>query len=679
MKGLYMEIIRTEQLDFTYSGANEKALDNINFCIESGEIVTLCGASGCGKSTLLRNLKKVIAPFGTKKGNIFYKGTLLENVQEDIQVREIGFVSQSADNQIVTDRVYHELSFGLESLGYDNDIIRRRVGEIATFFGITDWFYKDVNELSGGQKQILCLASIMTMLPQVIILDEPTSQLDTIAAGEFVNMLLKINRELGITIIITEHRLDEILPYSDRVIVMDKGKIVANDTPDKVCLELREMKHRMFLSMPVPVRIWNGCNNSGNKCPLTINEGRKWLENYVREQDICIVNDKTDRELNKVQYNEYALRARELWFKYDKNGKDILKGVNLNVKLGEIYGILGGNGAGKSTLLSLLCGNRSAYRGKIKCEGRVCMLPQDPKSLFVKKTVRDELEEVVEIKKSHGSNASKNVERCEKEFDECELGNIIKVCRLNELLERNPYDLSGGEQQRVALAKIMLTNPEIILLDEPTKGLDNEYKLELGKMLREMTMRGKTIIMVSHDIEFCGEWTDRCGLFFDGNIISEAGHREFFSNNSFYTTATNRMARNVIDNAIVPSDIVDIYAKSACLKTKQCIENYEKNDDIENYEKNDKQENIEEKKENANYRQDNIRKEKDNINYKKENELDDNNILKSRIDKRFLITAIMIIVAIPFTIYAGIYCFEKIFVYIFACIIGMYSTIFCYL
>lgn len=654
--GIKMEIIRIEQLDFTYSGNTEKALENINLCIEAGEIITLCGASGSGKSTLLRNLKSVLAPFGEKKGKIFYKGELLENVDEETQVKEIGFVSQSADNQIVTDKVYHELAFGLESLGCDNETIRRRVGEMATFFGITDWFYRDVNELSGGQKQILCLASIMTMLPEVIILDEPTSQLDTIAAGEFINMLLKINRELGITIIITEHRLEEILHYSDRAIVMDNGTIIANDTPRNVCLELRNRKHKMFLSMPASVRIWNGCMNSGDKCPITINEGRIWLEEYASEYEKLScgkAENSTDTKINSLydinegsgedNEEQKVLYAKDVWFKYDKNDRDILKGVNVSISKGEIYGILGGNGAGKSTLLSVLCGIRKPYRGRVKVIGKISMLPQEPKALFVKKNVRQELDEVM-------GRSDKNVSKTSDKNDNDVLKGIedvINICRLEKLLDRNPYDLSGGEQQRVALAKVLLTKPDIILLDEPTKGLDNEYKMVLGNLLKDLTKQGKTIVMVSHDIEFCGEWTDRCGLFFDGNIISQAKRRSFFSNNSFYTTATNRMARNIFSDAIVPEDIINVFRSEDVIQENS--ENFSDKAlppslvDKENKNKDNARDDKSRKKEDIKDSNSNINKSSNLI---------------SKTDKRFLMAALIIVIAIPFTIYAGIHYFD---------------------
>ena len=607
-----MKIFSINQLEFEYPESERKVLNNINLNIEEGEFVTLCGASGCGKSTLLRHLKSVLEPAGQRNGEILFMGKALTECDERSQAENIGFVSQNPDNQIVTDKVWHELAFGLESLGYDNEVIRQRVAEMAAFFGIEDWFYRNVSELSGGQKQLLCLASIMTMLPKVIILDEPTSQLDPIAASEFINMLFKINHELGITIIITEHRLEEIIPQSDRVIVMDSGEIIIDDVPEVMCQKLRDMKHSMLLSMPVPIRVYSSVLYG--KCPLNVNQGRKWLEAYSRENNI-----KKFIEEKNYNFDEEVIELKGICFKYEKNGKDVLKDVSLNVHKGEIYSILGGNGTGKSTLLSVICGIRKPYRGKIKLndDKKIIMLPQNPQTLFVKKTVAENL-----------SDISKDKEQ---------ISEVIKMCRLSEFTDRHPYDLSGGEQQRVALAMVLLTKPDILLLDEPTKGLDNEYKTEFAKIIHQLSDSGKTIIMVSHDVEFCAEFTHRCALFFDGNIVAENVPYRFFKGNSFYTTAANRMSRGIIEGAITASDIIE-----AC-----------KNEDNTDDSVNDLKSN----------------RDKNNINdneIKKEENNPDNEVGKTKdnisqvnaIKKQNIFMAIMFLIAIPITIFSGIYYFD---------------------
>lgn len=601
-----MEIFRINHLEFIYPSAKKPSLHDINLVVEQGEFITLCGESGCGKSTFLRHLKTVLAPKGKKSGKIFFENEDIDECDDKIQAQRIGFVSQSADNQIVTDKVWHELAFGLESLGYSNEQIRQRVAEMASFFGIQNWFYKNVCELSGGQKQILCLASIMTMQPKVIILDEPTSQLDPIAASEFVNMLVKINRELGITIIISEHRLDEVIPVSSRVLVMENGKIIVNDVPEKVCIKLKKMEHKMLHSMPVPMRIFSSVEKDFNKkCPITINSGRVWLEEFGRINGFAAVTSKETENFNTV-----SLEVNNIWFKYEKNENDVLKDVSFTTYEGEIYGILGGNGTGKSTLLSVICGIRKAYRGKILSKKKkIRMLPQNPLSMFVKKTVLEELEEV----------GSKSKDK---------LDEVIRICRLQELLDSHPYDLSGGEQQRTALAKILLINPDILLLDEPTKGLDNEYKIELGNVLKELAAARKTIILVSHDVEFCAEYTNRCGMFFDGGIVSENSTDEFFSQNSFYTTAGNRMARGLINKAVTANDVI-----SACVKTdKNKKLNMDKKPKI-----NDKS--VEKK-----------------LKITDENtEVDSEKITNNSQLKRNVFMALFVLIIVPLTIYTGVY------------------------
>lgn len=534
-----MEAFEIRNLSFSYPEQPVKAIDDLSLQIQKGEFLVLCGPSGCGKSTLLRQLKTVLAPHGIREGSILFEGTLLEEWNQREQVRRIGFVQQSPENQIVTDKVWHELAFGLESLGYENGIIRHRVAEMAAFFGMEDWFYKNVMELSGGQKQLLNLASVMAMQPSVLILDEPTSQLDPIAASEFLSVLGKINRELGTTILLTEHRLEEAFPLASRVAVMDRGRLLSVGTPREVGQQLKSMGHGMFLSMPASMRIWAGVE-TGADCPITVGEGRQWLQAFAESHPL----GELPKEEIHADSEEVMLQGEELWFRYEKEGKDILKGLSLTVKKGEFLALLGGNGAGKTTALKVLSGLRQPYRGRVRLFGSVGVLPQNPQTLFVKKTVGEDLYELCKSRK------------WPQEVQEKKAAYVAAVCRLTELLERHPYDLSGGEQQRAALAKVLLLEPELLLLDEPTKGMDGEYKQVFGEILQGLLCRGMTIIMVSHDMEFCGAYAHSCGLFFDGNIVTRATPRRFFSGNSFYTTAANRMAREQLPQAVTPEDVI---------------------------------------------------------------------------------------------------------------------------
>ena len=543
-----MAHFQIKDLSFSYPTAKgKKSLEGVSLSIEKGEYIVLCGKSGSGKTTLLRQLKSVLAPHGKKTGEILFNGTPIEKVSQRDQSAKIGYVMQNPDDQIVTDKVWHELAFGLESLGCDQKTMRARVAEMACYFGIQDWFHREVANLSGGQKQLLNLASIMAMQPEVLILDEPTSQLDPIAASDFLNTVRKINIELGTTVIITEHRLEDIFPYADRAIVMDDGKVIADDTPRNIGKLLYEQKNDMFAAMPTPIRVFYGAGGNGD-CPLTVREGRTWLSKTYPEPMVNILPaEELDDEIEKP-----ALSLKELWFRYEKDSPDVLRGVSAEVPTGTLYAIVGGNGAGKSTTLKAVCGICKPYHGKVKVFGKpvekyksaelfggcLAMLPQDPKSLFVKKTVREDLAEMTK--------------------DEKRIAEIAAVCEIESLLSSHPYDLSGGEQQRSALAKVLLTNPKLLLLDEPTKGIDSFFKEKLATILCKLKEQGITIVMVSHDVEFCAKYADMVSMFFDGQMLTTDTPRRFFGNNSFYTTAANRMSRHVFSMAVTAEDVVEL-------------------------------------------------------------------------------------------------------------------------
>ena len=542
--------IAVQNLTFTYPERERPALRDVSLMVNPGEFVVLCGPSGCGKTTLLRQLKPILAPHGAVSGEILCEGTPLRELSQRDAAAKIGFVLQSPENQIVTDKVWHELAFGLESLGFDTPSIRLRVAEMASFFGIQTWFYKDVTELSGGQKQLLALASVMALQPSLLLLDEPTSQLDPIAASDFLATVGKINRELGVTVILTEHRLEEAFPLASRVVVMDKGRMLCEGSPAEVGRALRQQGHGMFQAMPVPMRIWAGVENA-LPCPVTVRDGREWLSQMEVKRPLPEEPPQPERE-------KPAVEIEEVWFKYDRDLPDVVKGLSFRAYPGELTAILGGNGTGKTTTLSLIAGLNRPYRGRIRINGTelskipsselfdklLGVLPQNPQTLFVAKTVREDLLEIL------------SESRLNKQEKADKLRNIAALCRLEGLLDSHPYDLSGGEQQRAALAKVLLLGPRILLLDEPTKGLDAEFKAVFAAILRQLTDAGVTVIMVSHDIEFCAEYADRCALFFDGNIVTQNRPRAFFSGNSFYTSAANRMARHILPQAVTVNDVI---------------------------------------------------------------------------------------------------------------------------
>ena len=561
-------------LKFSYPNQLKKALNNINFSIDEGDFVLICGESGCGKSTLLRHLKPELSPHGQVSGDIYYYSQKINDYSSKQLASEIGYVLQNPDSQIVTDKVWHELAFGLENMGLDTQSIRLRVAEMASFFGIQGWFRKNVNDLSGGQKQLLNLASIMAMQPKILILDEPTSQLDPIAAKDFIDTLVRINKELSTTIIMTEHNLEDIYSVCDKVIVMEDGKVICNDTNYKVVDILsRDKNHKMVKSLPTPSKIYNQLNGyieGASKSPLTVKDCRQWLNDSMDEVTIKKLDD-SETEINiSKKDREIAIELKDVYFQYNKISEPTIRDLSFKVYKGEIYSILGGNGTGKSTTLSLVARQRKPQRGKIFInniemkkynnkslyENNLALLPQNPQSLFVFETVKEDLEEVLILKNKDRKYIDKEVKR------------VSKLLDIEHLLEHHPYDLSGGELQRAGMAKVMLLNPKIILLDEPTKGLDAYCKEKIGKMLMKLRDMGVTIVVVSHDIEFSARYSDRCAMFFDGSIVSEGTPREFFLGNNFYTTVSNRIARNIFEDTLIYEDVVSLCKKNIELKTK---------------------------------------------------------------------------------------------------------------
>ena len=524
-----------ENLSFTYPNSEKPALDGISLSVGSGEFALLIGRSGCGKSTLLRHLKPTLTPHGERSGRVLFDGEPVSSLDDRSAAKRIGFVFQHPDDQIVTDKVWHELAFGLESTGCERKTMRLRVSEMASYFGLEDIFHKNVSELSGGQKQLLNLASVMAMNPDALILDEPTSQLDPIAAFDFLSTVKRLNTELGITVILSEHRLEEAMQFADRVLVLEDGRLTVSGTPKETAKRLFETGSPMAGAMPAAARISLGLGLP--EAALTVNEGRRAIQSLGLAKKLLPEEPLAGRDSKPV------FSASELFFRYEKDGEDVLKGLDLDLFAGEIYSLVGSNGAGKSTLLSVISGQRAPYRGRISVNGKrmkgrfnafsehVALLPQDPRLIFTKDTVRAELS-------TEGAES------------------VISLMELEGVLDRDPYDISGGEQQRAAIAKVLLADPSILLLDEPTKGMDAHTKATFGKKLRELKEKGIAILLVSHDVEFCAEYSDRAGFMFDGAVISENGTRAFFRENTFYTTAANRTARDVYENALLAEEVI---------------------------------------------------------------------------------------------------------------------------
>ncbi|MBR5368337.1 MAG: ATP-binding cassette domain-containing protein [Lachnospiraceae bacterium] len=565
-----MELLRVENLNFAYSDGKQ-ALENISFSLEEGEMLCVCGPTGSGKSTLLRLLKRELSPRGTKNGVIYLNGRKQDSLSEFEAATEVGFVMQRPDMQIVTDKVWHELAFGLENIGVKQDEIRRRVCEIAGYFGMESWFDRSTDSLSGGQKQLLNLASVMVMQPSLLILDEPVSQLDPIAASDLLATVKKLCSEFGITVIAAEQRLEELIPASDKILALKDGRIVTfGETRE--CVKALMSDEHFAVSMPASAKLYrkltgvaferkealsshkrSGSESDNPEIPLSVGEGRRFLKNMVSEikshdsglpeekegpgtslkslarnqmrvnlaskeeksgTENVEGNDVLKKGRPEKEKNDFALEFREVYLKYERAGRDILQALSFKVRKGEIFCMLGGNGAGKSTAVSAAAGLVKPYTGKIKVFGKnirdyrgqelyrecVALLPQDVQTVFL----------------------------------------------TDDINGRHPYDLSGGEQQLAALDIVLATKPRLLLLDEPTKGLDAVLTAELVNRLRALAQEGVTIVIVSHDVEFAACVADRCSLLFNGEVVSVSDSRDFFAGNYFYTTALSRITRGIV-------------------------------------------------------------------------------------------------------------------------------------
>lgn len=552
-----MALLEIKDLNFKYSLGNNLVLKDINLEVEQGDFLVICGDSGCGKSTLIKHLKKELIPYGSYSGEVLLNNQEIRDMTLKESATSVGYVMQNPENQIVTDKVWHELAFGLENLGTPLPIMRRKVAEISNYFGIQKLFRENTMELSGGQKQLINLAATLLLQPSVLVLDEPTSQLDPVVASEFIKTLKKINDEFFTTIIIVEHRLEELMKYANKVVVMDEGRIIAKGDPTIIGNELKKVNphHPIFKALPISMRVASALDVE-SPMPLSIKEGRTMLLKLLGDNPLYKYFDVQNYPIK----DDPILELKDLYFRYEKEGVDILRGVNLTVNKAELYCIVGGNGSGKTTAINNIAGLLKPYRGKIIIDGvnitkkdlpahTIGYLPQNPSLLFYEDSVIKDLKDVFKTDK-------------DKEAKEKKMWKLIDELGIKDILDQHPYDISGGEQQKVALIKLLINEPKILLLDEPTKGLDASSKEKFAKILENLIKQDITIILISHDIDFCAEYAHRVAFFFDGNVISVDTPNNFFKDNSFYTTNASKLTKNIFDNSITYEEVISLCQKN---------------------------------------------------------------------------------------------------------------------
>ena len=523
-----MAFIQAENYRFFYPDESAPALSVPELRVEKGSFCLVAGASGSGKTTLLRQLSGEVKLQGQEQGNLIS------------EAENCAYVWQNPDGQIVTDQVEYEIVFGLENRGMEKDKMIRRLAEVVTFFGLENLMSRDTMELSGGEMQILNVAAAVATGPDLLLLDEPASQLDPVSARRLYELLRQINEESGITILLAEQRLEEAVALADSMILLRGGELLAQGTPESVFSSVRDMPEREFF--PLYAR---GFSSLDSGILLSKKEARIWFEKNYREKDNFPAETPVGEHIART---ERFLSCRDLYFRYDRREKDVLAGCSCEFPRGKIIGLAGGNGSGKTTFLQLLTGRLRPYRGKIRfCEASgketvsTAFLPQQPRYLFLKDTAGEEWE--------------KGTERT---------GELAGRFGLLPFADRNPADLSGGELERLALCRVLGEEADCYLLDEPTTGLNGSMKEILAEVLAERKREGKTILIVSHDMEFAAAHTDIMAFMFRGRIELVADTRRFFEENQFYTTAVNRIARGVSEHIIIWED-VEKYAEKKTL------------------------------------------------------------------------------------------------------------------
>lgn len=545
-----VDFLEINHLVFKYALSTENNLRDINLKVKRGDFLLVVGNSGSGKTTLLRQLKKELWPAGMRKGELVFEGQLLSELNSIKSAQEIGMVFQNPDDQLVMDTVIQELAFSLENIGEKDENIRRRIAEIVSFFGFQEILYKSVNQLSGGQKQLVNLAAVLILQPKLLLLDEPTAQLDPIAAKEFINLLQRVHDELGVTIIINEHQLDEILPIATRMLILDDGKVFFEGDITEGLQQIAGNGKLMKFIPDIPRFFLENkiVDTEISKIPLTVVDGKRIL---IASK----IAFKQQRRPMIKSGSETVVKATHLDFQYSKKDRLILNNLNLSVNKGECLAIVGRNGTGKSTLLKCLMGFEKIRRGRIEILGRalkkwdfkelyqaVGFLSQNPEIYFSYDSVYEEL--------------FRRAEQIGEKHPKQKVREILEQLQISELADKNPHDTSGGEKQLIALGIILVSNPSILILDEPTKGIDPTRKAQLGEILKELQKSGISIIMTSHDMTFCARFASHCAMLFEGEVVSEGSPYAFFASNFFYTTPINRMIRYQVPEALIWEELI---------------------------------------------------------------------------------------------------------------------------
>lgn len=562
-----MAFVQIEDLNYFYPEKKEPALEKINLTIPEGQFVVIVGGSGSGKSTLIRAIAGLVPEFygGIYSGKIYVDNTELRQMDRRSQVQKVGMVFQDPESQLVMTNVEHEVAFGLENLGLPNSLMKRRVMEVTSALVLSDYLHSFTPELSGGQKQKVALASVLAMQPEVLILDEPTSQLDPIAGEEILTMIRRLNEENGITVVLVEQRLERCFHLADRILVMDEGKIVYDHHAPDAMAHWSVKNNTPFIPPLAKLFASVGCP----EIPVTVKQGRKLLKSYntFAKADKKAIDIQKTKEVEQNK-DQCIIDISNLWFSYP-NGKEILKNINLKVYPGDFMILMGENGAGKTTLLKNINGLLKPSRGQIK------ILNENTK----KKSVEELATMVGYLSQNPNDYLFMPTVIEEVNFTLDKLGiNDDGICNevLNRLMilgykESNPRDLSSGERQRVAMASLLVTRPKVLLLDEPTRGLDYGLKEKLGEILLELRATGTAILMITHDVEFAAEYAEDIVLMAGGSIVAQGGKQEMLTNSTFYSPQVSKLFHNIVDDVVTISQAQKVLKKIIKLEEQKVV------------------------------------------------------------------------------------------------------------
>ncbi|MFQ6126296.1 MAG: ABC transporter ATP-binding protein [Candidatus Heimdallarchaeota archaeon] len=522
--------IMMEDVSFTYKGSDRPALKNINLTVKQGEIVMISGPAGAGKTTLCNTLNGLVPHFfrGKLSGKVVIQG--LETKKHTIAYlsHRVGLLFQDPAAQLVAPTVEDEVAFGAENYGISREEIMARVKEAMKMVRIEKYATHSPHRLSGGEQQACALAAVAAMRPQIYVLDEPTSNLDPIGSFHVLELVTELARRENKTIIIVEHKMEELLPLIDRLIILNEGEIILEGPPREL-LENVDRMDQIGLKPPQVTLLAERLQKAGAEIstwPITVEEAVETFSkifSHKKREEITPLKEQI------VEPQEEIIRAENLWHIYE-DGTEALRGVNVKFYHGEFVGIIGQNGSGKTTLVKHFNGLLRPTKGRVIVDGidtydipiptlakKVGYAFQNPDFQICKSTVQEEL-----------AFGPKNLKLPQEEIDK-RAKEVADALGLKDVFDANPFSLSKGERQKVAVASILAMQPDVLIIDEPTTGQSPGVGRQMMEFYKHLNEAGKTIIVITHDMNLAAEYAQRIIVLKDGKLLLDGPTREVYA------------------------------------------------------------------------------------------------------------------------------------------------------